>query len=140
MTNHYESLELDYYIRKWLIKENRYKGEAKKHLDEKIVEHKRKYRDYLKHEERKKYLYPGTDGNGYGEIVAGGGDYDGMWQKIFFAGERWTEEEKQEFIEENWVHYKWSPYDCTGQIFTWAIDVFNVPSGVVAYIRDAMDV
>lgn len=132
--NPYDSLELDYYIKRCLVNEGRYKGEVKRKLDKKIVEHKRKYRAELRRRNGKKYLY-----DNYGEIVNGGGDFDHFWQKIFFPGECWTEEEKNEFIEENWTHYKWSPYDCTGQIFTWAIDVFNVPSGVVAYIREAID-
>ena len=99
---------------------------------EKIKEIKREIRN---RNNGKKYLY-----NNYGEIVNCGGDYDSFWQKIFFPGERWTDEEKNEFIEENWIHAMPSQYDCTGQTFTWAIDVFNVPSGVVAYIRNAIDV
>lgn len=76
----------------------------------------------------------------YSEIVGYGGRDDSGWVKIFFPNQRWTDETKREFIEDNWRYAKPSQYDCTGQIFTWAIDVFNVPSGVVAYIREAIDV
>lgn len=132
--NPYVHLEIDYCIRSFLVKEGKYKGEVKRKLDERIVENKRKYRAELRRRNGKKYLY-----DNYGEIVNGGGDFDGCWQKIFFPGECWTEEEKKEFIEENWHHYRPTFYDCTGQIFTIGIDVFNVPNGVVAYIREAID-
>lgn len=132
----YDKISLDKLIKDLLIKEGKYSGEAKEKIDTNLIKHKREYRADLKKRNAKKYLYP----NNYGEIVNGGGDYDSFWQKIFFAGEHWSEEEKQEFIEENWIHCEPSQYDCTGQTFTWAIDVFNVPSGVVAYIRDALDV
>lgn len=100
-----------------------------------LIDHKREYRAWLKRDNEKRFLYPN-----YGEIVASGGDYDSRWTKVFFAREHWSDEDKKEFVEENWRYAKPSQYDCTGQIFTWAIDVFNVPSGVVAYIREAMDV
>lgn len=54
--------------------------------------------------------------------------------------ERWTDEEKAEFVEENWIYCRPSQYDCTGQIFTTRIDCFNMPRGVVVYIMEAMDV
>lgn len=101
-----------------------------------LAEHKREYRNWLRKEDENKYLYP----NKYGKIVAGGGDFDSRWMKVFFPDEQWSEEDKQEFVEENWKHYKPTYYDCTGQIFTTSIRVFNVPSGVVAYIMEAMDV
>jgi hypothetical protein len=110
--------------------------EAIETCKELLIQHKREYRAWLKLRYGKKYLYS----NQYGEIVNRGGEYDVFWQKIFFPGERWTDEEKNEFIEENWIYAMPSQYDCTGQTFTWAIDVFNVPSGVVAYIRNAIDV
>ena len=133
-----DHLMLDMAIKNQLIKENAYKGNTKEIIDRHIIKDKKRYRKSIK--DKRKYLYPGKDGNGYGEIVNGGGDFDTMWMKVFFSGEHWTEEEKQEFIDENWIHAMPSQYDCTGQVFTWAIDVFNVPSGVVAYIRNAIDV
>lgn len=137
-----ERLIIDDMIKDSLIKQGEYKGEKKATMDERIIDHKREYRHWLKSKDKYpyKYLYPGINGNGYGEIVNGGGDGDSFWQKIFFNGERWTDEEIKEFIEANWVSAKPSQYDCTGQTFTWAIDCFNVPSGVVCYIRYAMDV
>ena len=124
-----------YFIKKLLVEEGRYKGEVKRKYDDKIIKLKKEYRKRLKEENSPKYLF-----NNYGEIVNFGGNYDWFWQKVFFTGEHWTEEEKKEFIEDAWIHAKPSQYDCTGQVFTWAIDVFNVPSGVVAYIRNAIDV
>lgn len=133
-----DHLMVDMAVKNQLIKENAYKGKRKKVLDSYIIKDKKRYRASLK--TKKKYLYPGKDGNGYGEIVNGGGDYDSFWQKVFFKGEHWTEEEKREFIEDAWIYAKPSQYDCTGQIFTRAIDMFNVPNGVVVYIRSAIDV
>lgn len=104
---------------------------AKEHLDKA----KRKYRDHLKLQDNNRYE---NYVNGF--IVNGGGDWDYSWMKVFFPGERWTDEEKAEFVDENWTHCIPSQYDCTGQIFTTGIDCFNVPSGVVVYIREAMDV
>lgn len=127
-------------IKKQLIERGLYVGEAKEAIDKKIVEDKREYRKVLKGKWHEKYLYPGKDGKGYGKIINGGGSFDRLYQKIFFPNECWTEEEKKEFIDENWRKATPSQYDCTGQIFTLAIDVFNVPSGVIAYIRYAMDV
>lgn len=134
-----DMLWLDNFIRDCLIKEGKYRGERKRKLDEIIIAHKKEYRRWLK-EYDKKYLYHLSDGTGYGEIVAGGGHYDSWWYKVFFPGDYFTEEDKKEFIEDNWRYAKPSQYDCTGQIFTWSIKVFNVPSGVVAYIQEAMDV
>ena len=127
-------------IKKQLIERGLYVGEIREKIDNKIAEDKREYRKALKGTWHGKYLYLGKDGKGYGKIVNDGGNYDTFWQKIFFPNEHWTEEEKMEFVDDNWVKATPSQYDCTGQIFTWAIDVFNVPSGVVAYIRYAMDV
>ena len=131
-----ESVMIDKDIKNWLIENGKYEGEKKEKIDSMLINDKREYRKSLKAKYKKRYLYP----NQYGEIVNGGGGFDSMWEKVFFKGERWTDEDKREFIEENWVECTPSQYDCTGQIFTWAIDVFNVPSGVVAYLRYAMDV
>lgn len=104
---------------------------AKEHLDKA----KRKYRAHLKLQDNNRYE---NYTNGF--IVNGGGEYDYRWMKVFFHGERWTDEEKAEFVDENWMYCRPSQYDCTGQIFTTGIECFNVPSGVVCYIFEAMDV
>ena len=130
-------------IYKMLIDDLKQKNASKERLDhaeQELIRCKREYRAWLKEKNRKKYLWPGKDGEGYGEIVNFGGSYDSLWTKIFFVGEQWSEEDKKEFIDANWQECKPSMYDCTGQIFTWAIDVFNVPNGVVAYIREGIDV
>ena len=128
-----DTLMIDLLIKNQLVKQNQYKGETREKMEKHIAKSKKRYRSYLREEAEKKYLYGG-------EIVACGGDYDYFWQKIFFKDDHWTEEEKQEFIEAAWIYAKPSQYDCTGQVFTWAIDVFNVPSGVIAYIRNGLDV
>lgn len=128
----FEKLIIDNLIKKSLVEQGVYKGERRQKLEAKIAEHKVEYRRALK---QKKYLF-----GEYGEIVNGGGDWDSFWQKVFFPGERWTPEEIKEFVDENWIHCEPGPYDCTGEVFTWAIDVFNVPAGVVAYLRYGIDV
>lgn len=135
-----ERIQLDEAIKQYMIKKGKYVGEAKEKFENLIIQHKREYRERLKRENAAKYLYYGKDGNGYGEIVNGGGEFDWRWQKVFFSGERWTDEEKMEFVDDNWIECKPSQYDCTGQIFTSRIEVFNVPAGVVAYIIECMDV
>lgn len=132
MDRNFEILFVDKIIKKSLVEQGVYKGERRQKLEAKIAEHKVEYRRALK---QKKYLF-----GEYGEIVNSGGDWDSFWEKVFFPGERWTPEEIKEFVDENWIYCKPSPYDCTGQVFTWAIDVFNVPAGVVAYLRYALDV
>ena len=104
-------------------------------LQDWVAVRKREYRAALKEKNRAK-RFRGTDGL----IVNEGGDYDSHWIKVFFPGESWTDEEKDEFIAYAWIPYRWSPYDCTGQLFTQGISVFNVPGGVVAYVREALDV
>ena len=132
-------------IYKMLVDDLKQKNASKERLDyaeQELIRCKREYRAWLKKKNRKKYLWPGKDGKGYGEIVNTGSPYpyDSFWRKVFFAGEHWDEDDKKEFIESAWTHMKPSQYDCTGQIFTWMIYVFNVPNGVVAYIMDALDV
>ena len=104
---------------------------AKEHLDKA----KRKYRDHLKLQNNNRYE---NYANSF--IVNGGGEFDHRWMKIFFPNERWTDEEKIEFINENWIYCRPFQYDCTGKIFTTRIDCFNTPRGVVVYIMEAMDV
>jgi hypothetical protein len=104
-------------------------------LQDWVAVRKREYRAALKEKNRPE-RFRGTDGL----IVNGGGDYDSWWIKVFFPGESWTDEEKDEFIAYAWIPYRWSPYDCTRQTFTQSISCFNVPSGVVAYVREALDV
>ena len=136
--NVYLSLKIDEEIKKWLIKEGKYNGEAKKSFDAINIEHKREYRKKLK--ERHDLYYRPYGRKPAGVITASGGEYEYGWMKVFFEGEHWADEEKQEFIEDNWEHYIPSQYDCTGQVFTTGIYVFNVPRGVVVYIKEAMDV
>lgn len=111
------------------------RGDAvhQQYYEEKLAQTKHDYRQRLKEKNAKKYVFNG-------EIVNEGGDWDYSWYKVFFPHEKWTDEEKDEFRAAVWKPYKPTYYDCTGQIFTRFVDVFNVPNGVVAYIWEAMDV
>lgn len=105
-------------------------------FEEKIVEYKREYRKRLRLEDKEGESFRGTNG----KVVGCGGEYDHSWVKVFFEGETWSREEMKEFSDYIWIHYTPSQYDCTGQWFTWAVDCFNTPRGVVVYVREAMDV
>lgn len=125
----YESLQLCKLIYDSAPVESR--AVAKEHLDEA----KRKWRRYLrlKYDDHfEEYV------NGY--VVNGGGTDEYRWTKVLFPGETWDSEDIEEFIQENWRTCRNSPYDCTGDIFTCRIECFNIPSGVVCYIMEAMDV
>ena len=135
----YEKIMFDMEVKKWLIESGKYVGEHKKGIDDLIAKHKRECRQEVKEKYSPKYLYYGKDGEGYGEIINSGGDWDYFWKKVIFPGEHWKEEEKEQFRQENWKRARYCAYDCTGDVFTWAIDVFNTPNGVVAYIREAVD-
>lgn len=73
-------------------------------------------------------------------VVNYGGDWDGYWVKIFCKGSRWTEDQKKQFIMDNWISIQYEAWDCTGRTFTSRVSVFNVPDGVVAYIKYNRDV
>lgn len=139
MRKHFEELMLYLNVKEEMIKKGLYKESNKKWIDKSIIEAKRKCREALKARDKAQYLYHGIDGEGYGKIVNSGGDWDYFWRKVFFPGEHWSKEDIEEFREENWKHTRYSAYDCTGDVFTRFIDVFNTPSGVVAYIREAID-
>lgn len=134
-TNVLKSLMVDYEIRK-ILSDNGDDQSAIECIDNEIIKHKREYRKLLKKEYEASRRFYDTNG----EIVAHGGDFDMCWFKIFFPGEKWTDEEKNEFVEIFWKPYIPSIYDCTGQIFTTSISCFNVPRGVVVYIKEAMDI
>ena len=53
------------------------------------------------------------------------GNWDSWWTKEWFE-EPFTEKEKEDYIEDHWIHATPSQYDCTGQTFTVSIYVFNV--------------
>lgn len=101
--------------------------------EDELVRAKRAYRAYLREDEERKKVFDGV-------VVNRGGDWDYYWRKVFFKGEHWTDEKKDQFRAAVWKPYKPTYYDCTGQIFTAFVDIFNVPSGVVAYIREDMDI
>jgi hypothetical protein len=111
--------------------------EVPQDVTESLIKYKRELRRLLK---EKNNLYYGPYENPIGEITFVIGDYDGCIIKVFVPDENWTDEEKREFISENWKEYQPSQYDCTGQIFTNWIKVINVPAGVVIYINERRDV
>ena len=102
---------------------------------EHLIKHKKKWRNWLKQQNDNHYEWYK---NGY--IVNGGGEWDCRWIKVFFPGEHWSREKMIEFSEDNWKECRYSAYDCTGDIFTSRISCFNVPSGVVVYIKENMDI
>lgn len=130
------NLSFDYF--QW--KDERLTDDARNLLKEEIAKHKREYRKILRSSYEPRYAFPGKDGKGYGKIINGGGTWDSMWRKIIFPNEYWTDEDKKEFVEAIWIPYIPTYYDCTGQLFTRAVDVFNTPNGVVAYTRECLDV
>ena len=75
-------------------------------------------------------------------IYWNGKDFDYCWTKEWFDSP-FTEEEKQEYIEDNWIRIN-SPYDCTGKWFTSRIVVCNVNTSfgakAVAYHFMSLDV
>ena len=134
---YYERIMLDKMIIEELIKKNtRSSNEKLKKAEWHLIKDKRVFRNYLKTSDHRKQYRDYKNS----EIVGYGGTYDSGWMKILFKGERWSKEEKEKFIRNNWRHRRFSAYDCTGDIFTWGIDVFNVPSGVVVYIREGKDI
>ena len=60
--------------------------------------------------------------------------------KYFFPDEHWTKEDKREFRKAFWIGCQMTPYDCTGAVFTIAIDIFDVPKGTLVYIWMSRDV
>lgn len=127
----FEKMQINNMIREELIKRGDLEGIHR--IDVKIVESKREYRKELKRDAEPRRICGGI-------VVNGGGDWDSRWTKVFFPGETWTDEEKDQFVAAVWIPYRWTDYDCTGQLFTQGVEVFNVPSGVVAYIMEGLDV
>lgn len=78
--------------------------------------------------------------------------YKSAWNFVCFDGEgidailyekmfvpyHLTEEEKEAFREENEIRI-FSPYDCTGQIFTVWIDFYEIPQGTWIYHCKGID-
>ena len=93
----------------------------------------------LKKKIRRKLKPHTVEVNG-GILVNRLGDWDWCISKYFYPGVHWTEEEKREYKEYNWIESPNSPYDCTGKIFTCWIQIFDVPKGTIVYIRENMDV
>lgn len=77
-----------------------------------IKECKREVRKRNREDEQNKYIFSH-------------GNWDNWWTKEWFE-EPFTEKEKEDYIEDHWIHATPSQYDCTGQIFTVSIYVFNV--------------
>ena len=93
----------------------------------------------LKKKVRRKLKTHTVEVNG-GILMNRWGDWDWCISKYFYPGVHWTEEEKREYEEYNWIESPNSPYDCTGEVFTCWIQIFDVPKGTIVYIRENMDV
>ena len=48
-------------------------------------------------------------------------------------GNKYTDEEIREFIDDSMVMRIYSPYDCTGKAFTVGVDWHRNPSGLISY-------
>lgn len=64
---------------------------------------------------------------------------DLFWEKRLYPGQRWSEEEMEEYVRESWEYVR-VPWDCSGETFTQDINVFNTPAGVVVYHFKALDI
>ncbi len=74
---------------------------------------------------------------------------NGGWKTAFYGDESitykrffpfyFTEEEKEEFIDDHWRRI-YSLYDCTGQWFTRSIDFFKTKNGTWVYHFMGLDV
>ena len=66
------------------------------------------------------------------------GAYGDSWAEKIILPFEMTEEEKEEYIEENWLHI-YSMYDCTGETFTQDIKCFSVNGKTIVYHFKAID-
>lgn len=113
--------------RKEAVKRNDLTRVAK--LDKRIHEKKLILREQSRRKESRNY-----------EIIIRGCDSDeSFWDKTLFPGQKWSKEEIDDYIRENWMHVR-SPWDCSGEIFTRGIEVFNSPSGVIVYHFMSIDI
>lgn len=121
------NLRNEYELLRWMEEEGKREGwNVNKFLEKK----KKEIRAYLK-----TYIKDVTDPSRwhYSE------DGEHRWCKHYFS-EPFTEEEKREWIRDEWWHIN-SPYDCTGQWFTFDISICNLKDGTsVMYHRQGLDV
>ena len=77
------------------------------------------------------------------EIVFGADEYGEGWIVKEWYDSPFTEKEKQEYIESEWIRIN-CPWDCTGQSFTRWISIFNVDTSfgkrAVVYHAIGLDV
>ena len=64
---------------------------------------------------------------------------DGWCEKYRFS-RNFSQAEKRAYILDNWIFRQSSDYDCTGQVFTERIEIFDVPSGTIVYHFKSVDV
>ena len=66
-------------------------------------------------------------------IIYPDSDWESLYKYGFIKGsETWTDDEIKEWIEDEWCRI-YSPYDCTGKLFTVNIYWHRNPNGVVSY-------
>ena len=113
-------------LEKWMIE----KGIPRDEYLKKLEKHKKRIRQKLKD------IYERDENN---EIVFGADEYGEGWIEKEWYDSPFTEEEKEEYIENNWrrIH---SAFDCTGQSFTRWISIFNIDTsfGKRAVVYHAM--
>ena len=75
--------------------------------------------------------------------IRGWDAWDSSVEKKFLEGVHFTEEEREEYIDDMWEHW-YNPWndgrDCTGVWFTSRIATFDVPNGTWVYHFRACDV
>lgn len=68
-------------------------------------------------------------------------DDSGEWWKEYciITDAEFTDEELREIIEEEWIHI-YSPYDCTGKVFTSSLTATRMPCGILFVHCKGVDV
>ena len=110
------------------------KGVPRRQCLEKLEKHKRRIRQTLKD------IYERDEQK---EIVFGCDEYGESWIVKEWYDCPFTEEDKKEYIESEWIRIN-SPFDCTGLGFTRWIRIFNVDTSfgkrAVVYHAIGLDV
>lgn len=132
LNNYYRERMSLYHIAERILREEGKTTEANCYA-KKLHDLKLQYRYEYRDEERENANSPCVILNsGYTS------DYTSFVKSIF-PGTHFTEEEKREYINEEWMHIN-SPYDCTGRWFTIDIKIFDRPEGTLVYHIKGLDI
>lgn len=106
----------EYLLIKWIMDSPESKSLGLTH------EQKLKFTRYSK-EKIRQYMKP-LNTDPFEETFHYSDEYGGYFYSKEFFRHPFTEEEKEEFIKDQWIYVN-SPYDCSGQILTRSISVCN---------------